>query len=258
MGDTVHIRTTPTISINTYNVGQELTYETPEPNVVDLLIDKGRSWSWKDDDVQRVQANYDYQDDWTEDAGRQLQINIDSNILANFYSDAHASNKGTTAGAISSAYDLGTSGSAVSVDKTNVVDYIADMGTVLDEQNVPNENRYLVAPAWFCNLIKKSDLKDASLSGDAVSIARNGRVGMIDRFTLYMSNQVATSSDGGNTVYNMVAGHISGLTFASQLVKNEGPMKHPGFFGDFFRGLQVFGYKTIKPEAVVHFYALKG
>lgn len=56
----------------------------------------------------------------------------------------------------------------------------------------------------------------------------------------------------------MVFGHSSALTFASQLVKNEGPMRSEFTFGDKYRGLQVYGYKVVKPEAMGHFYGMKG
>lgn len=250
MGDTVHIRTTPDITINDYAMGQRLNFENPEPSLVDLLINKGKYFAFRDDDVQKVQSDYNYVDDWTADAGTQMAITIDSQILTTIDADVHASNTGTSAGAISTSVNLGEVGAPLTITAQggshDVVDKIADMGQVLDEQNVPNENRWIVAPAWFCNRIKKSELQDASLSGDGTSIARNGRVGIIDRFTIYMSNQVETTA----TAHHILFGHKSALTFASQLVKTEGPMKHPEYFGDFYRGLQVYGFKTVKPEAM--------
>lgn len=256
-GDTVHIRTIPDITIRNYTIGQSLQQERPIPTVVDLLIDQGKYYCLSINDVERAQGDIPYVEKWTDDAGMQLKISVDSDILSNVYADAHASNKGNTAGAVSSSITLGTTGSFVTVDKTNILDYIVDMGTVLDEQNVPETQRWLVLPAIFCGMIKKSDLKDASLSGDGTSIMRNGRLGIIDRFMLYSSNQIATTSDGGTTVYNNLFGHPSALTFASQLIKNE-TLKNPNDFGDLLRGLQVFGYKTIKTEAMGHFYAAKG
>jgi hypothetical protein len=64
--------------------------------------------------------------------------------------------------------------------------------------------------------------------------------------------------DGGNTATNMVFGHKMALTFAAQLTESEGPLRHPDYFGNFYRGLNVYGYKVIKPEALGHFYACKG
>ncbi|MHC4417207.1 MAG: hypothetical protein ACYSU6_01330 [Planctomycetota bacterium] len=256
-GDTVHIRTIPDITINDYYIGMDLTYERPATTVVDLLIDKGKSYSLAINDVEKLQSDIAYVEKWTDDAGEQLAISIDLGILADVYADVHASNSGATAGAVSSAIDLGATGASVAFDKTNILDYIVDGGTVLDEQNIPQTQRWLVLPAIFCGMIKKSDLKDASLSGDGTSIMRNGRMGTIDRFTLYSSNQVDTTTDGSDTVYNCIGGHPCSLTFASQLVKNE-TLKNPWDFGDLLRGLQVYGYKVIKPEAMFHLYAKKG
>lgn len=257
-GDTVHIRSTPTISISDYVKGQKLSHQQPEPDVVDLLIDKGKYWSFIADYVDKAQADYEFVDDWTGDAASQMKIKIDKDILGDVYADAHAGNKGATAGVESGTVNLGATGSPIALTKTNVLDYIVDMGTVLDEQNVPEERRWLLMPPWACGMIKKSELKDASVSGDGTSLLRNGRIGMIDRFTVYSSNQLAKTTDGADTVTNMIFGHRSGLTFASQLIENEGPMKHPDYFGDYYRGLQVYGYESIKPEAIGHFYAKKG
>ena len=68
---------------------------------------------------------------------------------------------------------------------------------VMFEQNIPETGRWLVIPAWLAAMIKKSELRDVSLSGDGASMLRNGRLGMIDRFTLYMSNLLPSGTGGG-------------------------------------------------------------
>jgi hypothetical protein len=106
-------------------------------------------------------------------------------------------------------------------------------------------------------LVKKSELKDASISGDGASMLRNGRMGMVDRFTLYRSNLLAYTAESGNNAFHMLAGHRSGLTFAAQMTKME-TLRNPTRFGDLTRGLKVYGYSVIKPEALVHLYGRKG
>ncbi|MEI2419727.1 hypothetical protein V6O07_05595, partial [Arthrospira platensis SPKY2] len=126
-----------------------------------------------------------------------------------------------------------------------VTDLIVDMGTVLDEANAPEAGRYLVIPAKLAGLIKKSELKDASLTGDGTSIVRNGRLGMIDRFTIYMSHNLL--NDNGK--FSIIAGHKMGFTFASQMTEME-TLRAQSTFGNIVRGLQVYGYRVIKPEAI--------
>jgi hypothetical protein len=254
-GDTVEIRTLPDITINDHAKGQTLTYEAPEPSVVELLIDKGKSWSFRVDLVDLAQSDIKYVNKWAQHAGMTLKTAIDAVILQDIYGDAHADNIGATAGAASGTIDLGTTGAAESVTKSNILDYIVDCGVVLDEQNVPQEGRWIVLPNWACGLIKKSDLKDASITGDGQSILRNGRIGMIDRFTIYASNQLATYASDSAT-YSLF-GQKEALTFASQVVTVE-QMKNPNAFGDILRGLHVYGYKVVKPEALGVLYMAKG
>lgn len=255
VGDTVIIRSTPTIAINDYYKGQKLSYETPESTPVELLIDKAKYWAFGCDDIDVYQADIKLLENWSMDAAEQMKIGIEENVWDNIYDDMSSSNTGATAGAISSSFDLGASTAPVQVTKANVLDYIIDCGVVLDEQNVPETDRWFVIPAWMAGLIKKSDLKDASLTGDSQSPLRNGRIGMIDRFTLYSSNTLYSVTDTVPCYYSMF-GHKSALTFASQITKTE-QLRAESTFADLVRGLQVYGYKVIKPEALGTLYCRK-
>lgn len=255
-GDKVKIRTIPTLQINSYESGQTLVNQRPTSNIVELLIDKGKYWSAVVDDVQDVQSDIGLMNMWAQDASEQMKINIDTDVLGNIVTDVDAKNKGNTAGRISSSLVLGASGSPVQLTKTNVVDFIIDMGQALDEQNIPETGRFLVLPFWASALLKKSDLKDASLTGDGTSPLRNGRLGMIDRFTLYQSNNLTKVTDGSVQAYDILAGHKNGLTFASQLTKTES-LRAESTFGNIMRGLQVYGYKVIDGTALVRGYVYK-
>ena len=257
MGDKVHIRTTPDVQIKTYKKGMKLTYENLESDSVELNIDQGEYFAFLVDSVDAYQSDLSLIDDWSNDASEQMKQKIDTGILGSIYADAHASNTGLTAGADSSSYNMGVTGTPVGVTKSNILDYLVDMGSVLDEQNIPEADRFVVIPTWMAGLIKKSDLKDASLAGDGTSIMRNGRLGMIDRFTLYSSNNYTKVTDGANTCYNTLFGHKSATTFASQMTEMD-TLKAESAFGELVRGLNVFGYETIKPESLGNFYCYKG
>jgi hypothetical protein len=128
---------------------------------------------------------------------------------------------------------------------------------VLDEQNVPAEGRWMVVPAWMVTLLLTSDLKNANLTGDATSVIRNGMIGVVDTFTIYRSNQLSTSTDGSsNTCTRILFGTNHAVTFATQITENE-TLKNPTGFGDLWRGLQVYGFKTVKAEAMGLLYAYK-
>ncbi|MHB0820122.1 hypothetical protein ACYCFK_17830 [Stutzerimonas stutzeri] len=251
-GDTVIIRTTPTITIRDHAMGAELNYEQPESAPTELRIDKGKYFAFECDDVAAYQADIKLMDNWSEDGGQQMKISIDTSVLSTIYADAGADNSGANAGAKSGGYNLGTAADPVELNKDNVLDYIADIGSVLDEQNVPEDGRWLVIPAWVKNLLKKSDLRDAGITGDATSVIRNGKIGVLDNFTTYVSNNMAVTA--GNT--NIVFGHKKSLTFASQMTKME-TLVNPKKFGKLVRGLNVYGYKVIDPLAMGHLVARK-
>jgi len=256
-GDTVHIRTIADITIRDYTIGQKLNRERPATAKISLLIDQGKYYSVSVNDVEKLQSDLNYVEKWTNDAGRQMAISIDSDVLAGVFALASTSNLGNTAGFRSSSFQLGETGTPIVVDKDNITDYIVDMGTVLDEYDVPDDGRrWIVFPPAFFGLIKKGTLKAANIAGDATSIMRHGRVGMIDRFEIYRSNQLAVSSDGGQTITNSIFGHPTAITFASQLTENR-YIDNPDDFGKLMEGLQVFGFKVIKDQGLGWFYARK-
>lgn len=244
-GDTVNIRTTPEITIKTYVKGQTLSVENPEKAKLQLLIDKGEYFACVEDDVDKVQSDINLMDTWSKDASERMKIKIDQRVLTDVLPDISSVNKGNTAGRITANIDLGSTGTPVAITKTNVLEYIVDMGTVLDEANCPETDRFLVIPAKMAGFIKKSDLKDASITGDSMSVIRNGRLGMIDRFTVYMSHNLSVSSGK----FSLIAGHKMGFTFASQMTNME-TIRSESTFGNIVRGLQVYGYKVVKPEAL--------
>lgn len=245
MGDTVNIRTTPEITIKTYVKGQTLAVENPDKPKLQLLIDKGEYFACVEDDVDEVQSDIAMMDQWSKDASERMKIKIDQRVLTDLLTDVHASNKGQTAGAISGNIDLGVAGTPEALTTSNVIGKIVDMGTVLDEANCPEQGRFLCIPAKMAGLIKQSDLKDASITGDGNSPLRNGRLGMIDRFTVYVSHNLYKNG----SEFSVIAGHTMGFTFASQMTNME-TIRSETTFGNIIRGLQVYGYKVVKPEAL--------
>ena len=237
MGDVVHIRTKPTITIGDYQVNMDLVIQRPSSNIVDFTIDYAKYFNLALDDVMELQADINLLSLWSDDAAEQLKIVIDTQTLG--------------------LIDPGATGAPLAITPLNIVDSIVDMGNVLDEQNIPETGRWLVIPPWVAALIKKSDLRNASISGDGVSMTRNGRLGMIDRFTLYSSNLLPTAVEGAATAFRIFAGHPHGITFASQITKVE-TMRSERSFSQLLRGLQVYGFKVLDGIAVTELYAIRG
>ena len=252
-GDKVRIRTTPDLTIRSYHKGMPLTVERPDKAHIMLEIDRGEYFAAIEDDVDKVQSDINLMNLWTKDASEKMKITIDAQGLTAMLPDVSPLNRGATAGRVSQALNLGAAGTPFQVTRVNVLDLIVDLGTVLDEANAPESDRYMVIPAWMAGMVKKSDLKDASLTGDGGSILRNGRLGMVDSFTLYTSHNLNAVQDGVHRAFSVVAGHKSGLTFASQMTEME-TIRAESTFGNIVRGLQVWGLKVVQPSALAVAY----
>lgn len=247
-GSKVYINQVPDIEIRDYSMGDSLILQRPEQEKIELDIDQGKYWSFIMDDVADAQAMTNMMGPWSENASERMKITVDTDVLAYLFDQADADNQGATAGRISQNIDLGTTGAAIAVSSSNVISHIVDHGQALDEQNIPESSRKLVIPAWMAARLKKSDLKDASITGDGTSVMRNGRLGMIDRYELYVSNLLPRATDGGNICTYIYSIHPKALTFASQLVKTE-TLRAESTFGNIMRGLKVYGRKVVLPEA---------
>jgi len=268
-GDKVIIRSTPTITISNYTKGLPLATQVPTSTPIELNIDKGKYFQVVVDDVDKVQADLSLMNLFTDDAGEQMKIAVELDVFGAVPALAHASNRGNTAGAISANVRLGTTGGtngannafvgkqqngtgsgADAANAKSVIDHIVDMNLCLDEANVPETGRWMVLPAALAARIKKSELRDASVTGDGQSVMRNGRLGMIDRTTLYTSNNVTKTVEGTGASFTIFAGTRDAISFASQITKME-TLRSQSTFGDLVRGLNVYGYQVTKPEAMV-------
>jgi hypothetical protein len=260
-GDRVKIRTKPTITIHNYESDGLLGLDRPTGGTIELYIGNGKYFSLILDDVMEVQSDLNILSMWSDDAAQQLKITVDSDVLDGIVGQMAAANQGVSAGVITGSLNLGAKGSAVTIVGRNpasgqveLLDLLLRMGQALDEQNIPEIGRWVVMPAWAGRMIKQSELRQAYLSGDSVSMLRNGRLGMVDRFTIYISNLLpnnGTDSTNFNSgEWPIFAGHAHGLTFASQIAKVE-TLRSELTFGQILRGLQVYGYAVSDGKALV-------
>lgn len=230
-GDKVHVRTVPTVTINDYTgsvANQNLTTDT-----VTLNIDTAKYYSFKVDDVLAAQSDINMLEEASADAAEQMRIAVETDVLSSVVGDA------------------GTTMADFSATTGTVLGEILDMAVQLDEDNIPEEGRFIVLSPAQISMLKQTDLKAAYLTGDGTSPLRNGKVGTIDRFTVYQSNLLykpTAGDDSGKT--HVLAGHSKGITFASQFTNTE-TVRLTDTFGDAVRGLKVYGSKVINPDCLV-------
>ena len=265
LGDKVVINNRPDITISDYQVGTSLSYQVPAPSTVELPIDRAKYFAFQVNDVVEHQSQPKLMDMFSDDAAMQMKIAIDTSVLLGtatkqgIWNDVPAANQGATAGAISGGYNLGTATAPVILTANNVLATLTALAGVLDEQNIPETERWLLIDPLTRQILMQSNLAQAQFMGDDKSMVRNGKIGMIDRFTVYVTNNLpkaAATQDyfgaaaAGTAKRRLImAGHKSAVTFASQMTKME-TVRNPSDFGDYVRGLNVYGYKTIIPTGL--------
>lgn len=265
VGDKVIINNIPDIAIADYTVGAGLTYQAPTPNTIEMNVDQGKSFAFQLNDVLAYQSQPELLDMFSNDASEQMRVAMDFACLRDNFNGGAAANKGATAGVKSASYNLGTDNVPVTLTTANVLATILNMAAVLDEQNTPETDRFLVLDPLTRTMLMSSNLAQAQFMGDSTSMVRNGMIGMIDRFKVYVSNQLPRGTAGNSFPTKaapagvvqagavarraIIAGHTSAIAFATQMTKTE-TLRNPNDFGDLVRGLQVYGYKVVKPESL--------
>lgn len=260
-GSKVWIRKTPEITVNAYSIGTKLTYEVPTKDAGELVIDQGFYSAFQVDDIVAAQEDVGLISMFADDAAKRIKIATDKEVLEYISTRSAAANKGATAGVLSANINLGLiagAGASISITSDTAIDKLVDMNQVLDEQNIPTENRWVIIPSWFAALLKKGDLRSADITGDATGVIRNGLIGTIDGLMVYKSNNLYTAADGdAATSTYVLAGSKEACTFASQVDKVD-TLKIPDSFGEYWRTLFVYGRAVVQPTALVTLICKKG
>ena len=254
-GDTVYIRKTPDTVVNDYTVGQDLVYDTPSVDAIEMNINKAKYTAFKVDDVDKAQADIDIVNLFAANTKKDIAIKVDQEVLQYMAGAADSNNAGATAGAISGNIDLGAAGAPIAVTSSNAVTLLLRMAQALTENAVDDENRFVVLPAWYCSLLKDGDLKRADVTGDSKGTIRTGLIGEIDGMRIYRSNHLYSVTDGttSRTAYYVLGGTPEACTFAAQIDKADS-IQIPTSFGMYWRTLFVYGRLVTQPQALTVLY----
>lgn len=131
---------------------------------------------------------------------------------------------------------------AVQVSKDTVFGQIMALSEILDDNEIPEEDRWLVVPAQIKTLIVKSPeyLNDTADAREEAT--KRGYVGQYAGFKVYGVSKKRMSGDSVNG-WRILAGHKSAITFAMGLTENGTEDAH-GNFGTRYKSLYVYGGKV--------------
>lgn len=260
IGDRVVIRTTPNVTIRPYSKGATLQLEYPDSPAIEFTVNRAKYFNFAIDDIDIKQSDLNWLDKLANDAAQQIKITIDTEVFASIYTKADSNNQGANAGVKTHLYNLGAPGAPVILTVDNVVEKIIDCSTVLDEQNVPDEDRWIVLPPNIINLIDKTVLKKAMFTGaqGVDGILRGGFTGYgISKFAIFESNLLHTVIDGGNLCWYIPFGYKGSLVYVSQINKTE-KYRPQNTFAEAMKGLIVYDFDVINPKGFGTLYATLG
>ena len=252
-GDTVNIIKEPTISVSSYTRGSTVNTQDLADDQIQLIVDQGNYFAFKVDDIEERHSHLNFESLATSSGAYTLKKAYDYNILKNIYDNA-----------ATSAADTGTdssplTGAATTLTGDELANVISAAAKVLDENDVPYENRWLVADPEFFEVLRAASAKimDASVTGESGSALMNGQVTdrVIHGFKMYQTNAIVnggagaaashtfSSTNGGEHIF--LYGHLSAVATASHIAKTE-VIRDPDSFSDIVRGLHVFGRKVLR------------
>lgn len=239
-GDTVTINSVgrPTISTYTPNsttiVPEQLT--TAERK---LVIDQAKYFAFYIDDVDARQARGSLMPAALMEAAYGM-ADVADQYIAGLYTGTQAAN------------NLGTI-SVTSASPDNAYDLVlVPLKVALDDANVPTEGRWVVVPPWFHGRLLRDDRfirADASGQGfgnGGQPASQTGFVGRAAGMEIYVSNNCPFPGGDDNIV---IAGVNMAISFANQISKTEA-YRPQNAFEDAIKGLQLYGAKLIRPDAL--------
>ena len=259
-GDSVRIIKEPVISVSDYTRGSDTTQTKLTDQEITLVVDSAKAFKFIVDDIETNMSHVNFKEVATSSAAYALRASYDAAVIASMCSGVSTSSPDHVLGADASAatQTMGQhQGGSNSIDLlgsdgtgTDPLDVMSFMAKLLDEQSVPEEGRWFVAPPSFYNELAQSGSKLLSVDFNAgQGSIRNGLVssGKQRGFDMYKSNNVAAASTATGKI---LAGHISSTATAQTIISTE-VLRDPTSFGDIVRGLHVYGAKVLRPEALV-------
>lgn len=243
-GDTVRISSIGAVTVFDYAKNTDMAApEALSDAQTTLAITKQKAFNFAIDDVDKAQGNPAVMDAAMQEAAFGLRDGVDQFIAAQ-YTDIAAVNFIATDAAPKT--DLATAGKAY--------EYLVDLGVILDDNDVPEEGRWVVVPPWYHGWLQKDQRFVSAGTAATDAVLRNGLVGEAAGFTILRSRNVPSTS--ATVSFKVMAGHSVAWTFAQQVSEVEG-YRPERRFADAVKGLLLYGAKLTRPDKIAILFANK-
>lgn len=231
-GDTVHITSLVDPTIGDYTAHTDITVEDVDDLEQILLINQSKYFAFEVDDIEKRQAKGNVLTAQAQAAAWKLRDVADRYVAGLMATGVAAQN------VISES----------TITASDAYDLLVDLGTKLDESDVPTENRWAVITPKFHGLLQKDSRFIAAGDAQGASVRANGVIGEAAGFSLRKSNNVP-DGPGAGAGKLIIAGNSMATTFAEQIAKTEAARRELRF-ADMVKGLHLYGGKVVRPEAL--------
>ena len=232
-GDTVKIHAIGAVTVGDYTKNTDMTSpQTLTGSETTLVINQSKYFNFQIDDIDKAQQNPKVMAEAMNESAYALRNTADQYIA------------GVMVAGVKEEHTIGSDTTPKVATKEDAIDYLVDLGVILDEANIPEDGRFVVIPPFYHALIEKSDKWQHTETG--VDIIKNGYVGRMAGFDVYKSNNVPNNE---KAKYKIIAGHPMATTYAEQINEVEG-YRPESRFADAVKGLHLYGAKVVRPEAL--------
>lgn len=244
-GDTVHINQIGDPGVRAYNRAADITFDDLGTTDQELLIDQADYFAFYVNDVDKVQAKGDLGGPGLTRASLKLRAKSDAYAGSLLKAGAHASNQLGRVKIVSGGTQMAGSG------QITAYDVLVELGLKLDNQDAPEEGRYVVVDPSFIAAIAKDDRFVRVDASGTSEMLRNGVLFRAAGFDIMKTTAVPTVGGAGAAKDDkvLIAGVPGAFTFANQIIKTEAGRREKGF-DDFVKGLNVYGAKVTIPEGL--------
>ena len=255
-GDTVKIIKEPEITVAAYTRAASTTKQYLTDQELTLVIDKANSFKFIVDDIEEKLSHINFASVGASSAAYTLKNTMDAEVLSTMFAGVSTATPDHRLGGDGNGAASGSFGANDPLDmgyasgELTPLSIMARMARLLDDSQVPEDQRWFVAKPEFYEELAAEDSKLMSSDfnqGDGG--VRNGLVasGSIRGFQMYKSSNIPATT---NATGQCLAGHMSS-TATAQSILNIETLRDTDTFGDIVRGLHVYGRQVLRDDALV-------
>lgn len=238
-GDSVKITSFVDPAIGTYTAHTDITIEDVDDATRSMLIDQQRYFAFEVDDVEKAQSV---------NGGAVLsnQLQRATYGLKNVFDAWGLALMGAGASAAGPDHQIAE---ATINTAAGAYDALVNWSVLLDDADIPEEDRFAVVTPAFHGLLLKDSRFVASGDDPAAAVRAGGRVGEAAGLSIHKSNNLP-DGPGAGAGKLMIVGSKIATTVADQIVSTEA-FRLEKRFADGVKGLHVYGGKVTRPTGLV-------